>query len=826
MYDKKLLPTLVAGLLLLLTTSIPLLINQYSGTSPYYWNLPLILDTLGWAGLVLLLAALLTLTGSKYSNHLLIGGLFIYLALGTGVLSALSSLLFITSAYLLGRGVFHLTSNNDDHKTYYYRATLVGIALYVALFSILIHFPINTRSLYLAIVVLPFCTLTLRSFRETLWLALTSKAQRSSQALQAISFRSVVASTFIIGYILRFAFFPTIGSDDNVMHLRMWTELTNTLHYSFNVENQIWSVAPFAYDLLHAILSIISNADARGSLNLIVLTLLLYALWAISASTLKSNADRLLVILLFCSTPIIAPLLIYLQTELFLAFLVTSAVRILLEREENAAVSKLISVLAVAALCAATKLPGMVLGAIVLTAYLPALIKDRNLLLKGKNTYKTLAFLALVALFSFVALQSYAYSWLRTGNPLFPLYNGIFKSPYYSLDNFSDPLYQKGFTLQSFWSLFYNSGAHYEANNFTSGFQYLYLFPLGLIALIASKATSRVIKFLLVLPVFGFGLAMFSATQYWRYLFPILPLASIIIGYLLVNPKNIDGTPEIGHKVTQTVFVFLIGVNIYFLPGIAWFLTTPAQDAFTNNGKTSISESLAPSRAITAYLNATTHNPVVLYDVSASYGATLLGQPIYTSWYSPAKSWAFGSVKTKDEIALLIDQWKIEYVVWNSSFATSIASRQAMLGYLTEHGQPIYQMGSVFLYKLSKEKIDYQLVYSLQQQTDSNLIMTETQNFVADTTPRVISTIDSQNSKSAKYDVTFECSSNSGSFIAQINWNVPPVYYKLIPCNEGRTRFTETLPIPVGATSGDVYITARDRDNVEVISLTVGVAHP
>ncbi|MCX2545079.1 hypothetical protein [Pseudomonas sp. COW5] len=820
MPETKTLSNVLTGLLLLLAASIPALVAHYSEAFPFYWNISLLSDLYSWAGMVLTLAAVLKFTRYKYSNHVLIGGLFVFAALGTGLQATLSSLLFICSSCILGRWALGFVSPSDAEKTHFLRALLVGITLYIALFSTLIHFPINTRLLYFGILLAPFLALAQSSFRSALSSALRNRISGGSERIRTFSFRSVIACTFIIGYVLQFAFFPSIGSDDNVLHLRMWTELANTQVFSFNIQQQIWSVAPFAFDLLHSIVSILANADARGGLNLTFTVLLIYTLWSLTSSLLKNSSDSLLVVLLFCSTPIIAPLLIYLQTELFLAFLVTSAVKILLETETDAAASKLIAIVSVAALCAATKLPGMVLGVLVFAAYIPVFLKERDRFALQKSAHPILACTVLIAIFSFSALQSYGYSWITTGNPFFPLYNEIFKSPYYPLVNFADPLYQKGFTLQSFWALFYNTSKHYESLNFVAGFQYLYLLPLGLVALIASRKLSNITKFALVLPTVGFGLVMFSAAQYWRYLFPILPLASVVLGCLMLA---VSGTAK---RMTRWVFMFFIAVNIYFLPGIAWFLTTPAQDAFTDIEKSSLTEQLAPSKAITDYLNSTTHNPVVLYDVSASFGATLRGQPIYISWYSPSQTRAFGQVKNIDDIATIIEKWKVQYVIWNSSFATSLPNRQAMLGYLTMHGQPVYQLGPIILYKLSKDKIDYQTVYNLRNQSESVKDIATSQGFTADTTPKVVSTIDTQNSRSAKYEVTFECSSNTGSFIAQINWNVLPVYYKLIPCSQGRVTFSETLPIPVGATSGNVYITARDRDTVNVVDLTVGVVHP
>ena len=819
---KTLCARLTIGLLLLFALSIPVLVAQHSLTFPFYWNLQLLLDVSYWTFGVLILSALLKFSKSNYSRLALIAILLSYLAVGVGILSSLATIYFIVSSYLFGRLALQLVSNDDLSRTFFDRALLVGIALYICVFSVLIHYPLNSQAFYLFILSTPFFVISNKRFSKKIFSTLYKELKTSSNRLQRTPFWSVAIIVLAVGYIFRFSFFPSISYDDNVLHLRMWAELTKFHQYSFNIENQIWSVAPFALDLLHSIISIASNSDARGALNLAITALLLRALWSISSVLLKEHLDRTIALLLFCSTPILATLLTSLQTELILAFFITSGVKILLENKVADPNSKSLALLAAASLCAATKLPGMVLGIMLLFAYAPLLLRERIHFKATRYHYQIAIYAFLVLALTFSAVQSYIFSWFVSGNPLFPLYNEIFKSPYYAIQNFADPLYQKGFTLQSFWSLFYNTSSYYESRDFVAGFQYLYLLPIGLITLLASKTTSKSIKIALIIPTLGFGLVMFSASQYWRYLFPILPLASVIIAYLLSKSNTTPGSVTGGAWITRLIFLFFIVTNVYFLPGVAWYFFTPTQVVFTKTGKNNVTELVAPSKAITNYLNINTNNPTVLFDPNASYGATLLGKPVYTNWYSPKQTREYESIKTKSDAASLMEQRHIDYVVWNSALANQV-NRNAILEFLTTNGQPIHQVGPLILYKLSKEEVHYSPIYNLQDQVASTSNETKAHLLKASATPKVISTIKVDSARSAKYNVEFECSNTNGSFIAQVNWNLPPVYYKLIPCVQGRVSFTETLPIPEGATTGDVYITARDRESVDIIDLSVGV---
>lgn len=813
---------LIAVLALLSAISIPILVSQYTLTLPLYWNRLLLIDAARWSTGVLALAIPLQLLKFKikYTHQILIAALLGYLAIGVGTLNSLATVYFLVSSYLLGRIALRQVITEDVASTLFDRALLIGLALNTCIFTTLTHYPVNNQFTYVSILGLPFLALLNKNFRINVFSSFTAESKFSLPRLQQIPFWLLTFMVMVVGYVLRFAFFPTVGFDDNVLHLRLWAELSNTQQYSFNIENQIWSLAPFAVDLLHSIISIVSNNDARGAMNLAMAGLLLRAVWALSSHLLTPHIDRALLLLLFCSTPILATLLTSLQTELVLALLITSGIKIILEDGTVDPNSKSLALLAVAALCAAIKLPGMVLGVMLLVAYIPTLLSERPNFRTEQHNSSITAYILLIIALTITALQPYIYSWYISGNPLFPLYNEIFKSPFYAIRNFADPLYQKGFTFHSYWSTFYQTGSYYESENFVAGFQYLYFLPIALIALIAG-ATNKKLKIAILVPTLGFGLIMFYVSQYWRYLFPVVPLASVVIGYLLSKSSDLLTNKKIAIWTTRAMFLVFIGINGYFLPGVTWYLKTPTQASYTEKGKSKVTELVAPSKSISNYLNTHSENPTVLFDPSATYGATLFGNPFYVTWYSPKQVRAFGNIASKDEVAALIDNSKIDYVVWNSSIPAEKRNRIAMQEFLTTYGQPVYQAGLIILYKLSKHELSYKPLFKLHSESATD--QPKGLAVSATTTPTVISTIKITDSKSAKYDVTFECSNEGGSFIAQINWNIPPPYYKLIPCSRNRTNFTETLPIPEGTTSGDIYITARDRERVEIIDLNIGV---
>ena len=92
-----------------------------------------------------------------------------------------------------------------------------------------------------------------------------------------------------------------------------------SLHrFNFHLDINVWALAPFTTDLLHAVVSLVAGGDALKALNLALLALLARQIWSIAARFGLTDRDRLLVVTLFASTPMLGFRLGTLQTELLL----------------------------------------------------------------------------------------------------------------------------------------------------------------------------------------------------------------------------------------------------------------------------------------------------------------------------------------------------------------------------------------------------------------------------------------------------------------------------------------------------------------------------
>ena len=79
------------------------------------------------------------------------------------------------------------------------------------------------------------------------------------------------------------AWLPVVMPDDLHYHLTLLYELREFGHSRFDVGTQVWALAPWSTDVLHALVSLISNREAHGVLNvawLVAATLLVRSLGA------------------------------------------------------------------------------------------------------------------------------------------------------------------------------------------------------------------------------------------------------------------------------------------------------------------------------------------------------------------------------------------------------------------------------------------------------------------------------------------------------------------------------------------------------------------
>ena len=141
---------------------------------------------------------------------------------------------------------------------------------------------------------------------------------------------------------------------------------------------------------------------------------------------------------------------------------------------------------------------------------------------RGIDRKSLAALLQATALCAIIASPPYLTAWVKTGNPVFPYYNDVFRSPHYdTTPNWTDGRWKTPFSWHAPFDVTFRSSRFLESQNGAVGLSWIFLIPLFLTAP-RSMFTRPVIAALLVASfVFVFT---FSRASYLRYLVPAFTL--------------------------------------------------------------------------------------------------------------------------------------------------------------------------------------------------------------------------------------------------------------------------------------------------------------
>jgi hypothetical protein len=774
-------------------------------------------DGFFWVVGILTAGVILRLVAPRFSRLGILGLVLALLFTAVGIVGVSVVIIWMLSLWTIGVLLLRFFSSSSYRTISWTESILLGGLVWLGILGVLIHFPINFAGLYWGLCLAPFFFLP--SLPAVMLTNIRERFSILHEWMQSIPFWAWVAGLALISWSLRWSSFPSLSFDDHSYHLRLWTELLTRQRALFDVNTQIWSVAPFAIDLLHAGLSLMAGTDARSALNLALAIMLLTLMARIMARLSVVVWVQWLLVLLMASTPMLGNLLLSLQTELMLAVVGLAGLRLVIDGDGGWRDRHVLGVLTCSALCIAIKLPGGVLGSALLASFMVRQWRMRNHPSPTSERLRWTALLMLIPL-AFIAFHAYVLAWSMTGNPVFPLYNRVFLSPLFPAENFSDSRWIHGFSLQSYFRAFFKTSEFFESGDYTAGWQYLFLSPLSLIAVFRKKTPSG-LRIALSLSL-AFGLIMFAATQYWRYLFPVMPIATIAMAGIFIGKSQTIRT------ASAILTLLCISLNIVFFSRVSWMMNSPAQIAYTNTGKEHLTHLYAPVATLTEVINQLAPNSRVLYPPQAPYGATLRGSPLYVNWYAPSRAARFAALNDAQSMSSFLGEEKVDFAILSVTDVQDSLTPGALLReHLARYGSVQAKEGSFILYRLSDSPLLYREIFDLRTAThkksgENGLLMPSSQAGIEATSePKTLTVFQTNRFKQARYSVRLNCSCEKGFFIAQVNWDIGMPYYRLVACETADFYFIDAIPIPLGARQGTIYVTARDTVSVTIQDLRV-----
>jgi hypothetical protein len=304
----------------------------------------------------------------------------------------------------------------------------------------------------------------------------------------------------------------------------------------------------------------------------------------------------------------------------------------------------------------------------------------------------------------------------------------------------------------------------------------------------------------------------------------VLPVASLVLAVVFVGAGPVRSGAALG------ALLGLTAANLYFFPGIYYQFRSDIQSMSERETRQRFLQDAVGERALIDRINRELPHARVLMDPDRAQGATLAGKPLYVNWYATAQNIRFEAVKSEADVAALLKEWAVDFVILNTAdTSTSSKPRWHLREHLSRNAAPIARSGTMVLYGTGVATSAYVKAFDLQTALAAGakepvLLIQPTGGAVGATpTPLALSVVPLQGSQAVRYSAKFTCADKAGYWIAQLNFDRSDPYYRLVPCAPGETQFSESVPVPLGARSAVLYATSRDTPTVTATQITVEV---
>lgn len=645
----------------------------------------------------LVVCTALVIGGSLCSkkNALFIGTVIaVGLALLAGALwPLLITLWFAAASAILGRYVLKGLRIGLEENIWLTNF-LVGAGVYGTAVGLLAHFPMNYPGVYGAMLALPLI-FGWRVVAEQGKNLLALVVKRSPNGF-SVNWLDVAIAVVALAYFV-VALMPEVGFDSLAMHLFIPAHLKLRHQWGFDASTYVWAVMPMLGDWIFSICYMLAGETAARLINVGFIFILGWlvrdtVLWAGGAAVGARWAA-----LVFLSTP----LTFAEGSTLFIESIWASFV--------------VAGTLAILSTCSASGKPrfelpvaGLLLGCALAAKAVTFTILPALLLLlvwQCRSWFKTVGLPLLVlglCLFLVIGIIPYMTAWRLTGNPVFPLFNHIFKSPYYvtGVSDFA-AVFNQGLKWDVLYQATFQSEKYLEAKAGASGFQWLLLFLPVSVAIFTDRHRRGIA--LLFVGVMSIALT-FHSTSYLRYVFPAWAILAAAIGVAL---DKIFSREVISKNFWYMTVVTTIGLNLLFFSSGAFYKDFALKSVADESSRELYLSGRLPIRSAVELINRlnTGRTPVAVFGNPLTAG--LSGDALYPNWYNFAFQQEIASIQIEQDIVNILLKRGVNFIILDSNWngvnccPDGGAEKQALVEKISEK---IAEYGSL---SIRKVKTDY-----------------------------------------------------------------------------------------------------------------------
>ena len=581
--------------------------------------------------------------------------------------------LMLLNAYVVGRLVSRplgASASNEPPSV----TALVGIALWTGFMAAMISFKVHYPAVYVVMLLLPVVAVPHVTAEAVVRIS-RSLARNDTFSARERAWIAVVVALGIIHALL--AARPEVGFDAGTMHLQFAQILRHENRWPFDTSRYAWAVMPLGADLQFAAAFLLDGEHAVRLLNLAFAALvgdLAYRLIRLYAR----REIALACVALLASTP-----LAFLETgtlfveNLWTAFLLASFYATLrFARIRGAADAT------AAALCAAGAMQCKVIG---VAWVIPVLAGLAIVMFQRRDSMFTrpLAIWAVIA--AFIAVWPYANAWLRTGNPLFPYFNALFRSPLFDVaSSFNNALYNTPLRPWSPYAAVLDSAHHVEGSDGAAGLQWLLFYPLVLFG--ALRRPPPAFWYALALAVVFFA-AVYSQQSYLRYLLPFFVLVTVLAGWTI---ETLSRTRAAGMTLLAAGTV-VCALNVSVIHTASWINTTLCLPCTHDDGaRDRFIARYAPLRTVSDYLNRELPDARIGFLIlNGASPSGYLGSSHSANWHDWSTYHALVNAAVAEDVAAVVRRHGLTHVV--VATAQSDSTSDAIRAYVAQRTSPVWK---------------------------------------------------------------------------------------------------------------------------------------
>lgn len=630
--------------------------------------------------------------------------------------------------------------------------TMIGAGIYGSVVCIVAQFPVNYAPAYFAALVIPII-LRRRDIAE-----LVSEA-RASFASIPLKGNLVTVATIAVGmFYLAVAMMPEVGFDALAIHLYVPARLTHDHVWAFDPDKYVWALMPMFADWLFSIAYMVGGETCTRMINVaFIFTVCAY----IRDITLWLGGDRkgaAWASLLFLCMPLAFTESVSLFVDTVWTTFVLAGLLHVFRAIQRDAKSNFEIILGGFFLGIATA--GKAVTFMILPATFVVLVLGLRRISRARDA--AIGF----GLFLIGSIP-YIRSYLKSGNPVLPFYNDIFKSIYYPPVGFDPPpMFVRGVSWDILYKITFESGKYLESRDGAAGFAWLLLLvPAILVIVFGKHRRALAVLFIAVCAI----LLTFHSTAYLRYVLPSFALLATLIGYAYQPLSRMF--PKYPRLIPGLCTLAVV-LNVIFLNSSTFNGELNVEPLLGEAARANYLLNKIPLREVVLTVNTMNRDEMAVGFFAPELAAGLKADAIYFSWYNFRFSHLINTSQTPEETAQVLISSGIDYSILDANWGTPAVRKK-----IEDTTSIVWSLGSLsirrvkddFFFKTElMENPDFQTNAGWAPAAKAYRKVAGALEITDDTPAFQISKVEPK--RRYRNAVTVQCEKQAGSGRLQVNW--------------------------------------------------------